>query len=103
MPARTARRIAGAEPRLGQRDHEPVGPAGDGLVDELAHALERVDVGRAVGDQRVHLARGRLDAVADDRPERARRLAVGDDRDADLAALPAGPAPGGRGAGRRRR
>ena len=47
-----------------------------------------VDVGRAVADQHVHLARGRLDAVAHDRPERARRLAVGDDRDPHAAVGP---------------
>ena len=69
------------QPALGDRDDEPVGLGRDRLVDQRAHALERVDVGRAVVDEHVEPARGGVDAVADDRPELARRRPVGDDRD----------------------
>ena len=74
MPARTARRIAGATAGVGDRDHEPVGlgsrPPGRSA---RSCASTRERVGRLVGDRDVHLARGGVDAVADDRPERARR------------------------------
>jgi hypothetical protein len=77
----------GAEARLRERDDEAVGMACDGLVDHRAHALEAVHVGRPVRDEHVHLAGGRLHPVADDRPERARRLPVRDDDDADRVAV----------------
>ena len=76
----------GGQAALGDRDDEPVGVAGDRLVDQRLHAREAVDVGRAVVDDHVHLARRGLDAVAHDGPERARRLPVGDDGDAHAAA-----------------
>ena len=81
MPAFTARRIAGARPGRRDRDHEAVGLGRDRLVDQLAHPLDAEDVGRLVVDEHVEPARGGVDAVADDRPELARRRAVGDDRD----------------------
>ena len=95
----TARPDRRAEPRLGQRDDEAVGLRGDRLGDHRLHAVEAVDVGRPVGDEHVHLARGGLDAVAHDRPERARRAAVGDHDDPDGVAAGAGCACGGRGVG----
>ena len=67
--------------RLRDRDDEPVGLGRDRLVDQRAHPLERVDVGRLVVDEHVEPARGGVDAVADDRPELARGRAVRDDRD----------------------
>src|SRR3954447_15005000 len=80
------------ERRRRDRHDEPVRPARDRLVDELAHARDAVDVGRAVRDRDAHLPRRGVAAVLDDRPEVARRLAVRDDRDADgvVVGLPPG-------------
>ena len=80
MPARRARRIGArsALRRRAARRSSPSRLAVDRLVDQPPHARDVVAVGRAVGDRDAGLARGVVDALLDDRPERVRRLAVAD-------------------------
>ena len=90
--------MAGASAGIGEGHHEPVRAAVDRLPDQRLHAREGVDVGRAVVDEHVELLGGGVDAVADDGPERARRLPVGHHGDADgvarALARRRAPAPG---------
>ena len=81
MPAATARRIAGASPSDGIETTRPSGLVATAWSISSLIRSHAEDVGRPVVDEHVEAARGGVDAVADDRPELARRRAVGDDRD----------------------
>ena len=88
MPASTAALDRLAE-RVGvrDRDDQAVRLGGDGGVDQLRHRDHVEGVRRLVLDLDAHILGGLVDAVLDDRPERVGGLTVGDDDEAQVAAI----------------
>ena len=85
----------GARPGSGIETTSPSGRVATAWSIRAFMRVDAVDVGRAVADDHVHLPRRRLDAVAHDRPERARRLPVRDDGDPHAAGRRPRAAAGG--------